>query len=89
MDTLLKLWPIIISLGTVAGSLGAARYALQVIGSRLDALATELKETNRTLVNVGTSVAVQSATLAAHTEQDRIQFETLRSGISQLHGVVP
>lgn len=77
LDTFLRLWPVIVSLLTFAAAAGAGKYALSVLTGRIDTLASLLTDTNKTLTTMGTTVAVQTAQLGAHTEQDRIQFENL------------
>jgi hypothetical protein len=84
MDELLKWWPVITTAaGLVAGG-GAGKYALNVVLKRLDSLDKKFETTNGELNRLSTSVAVQSATLAAHTEQDRIQFHNLDDRLARI-----
>lgn len=84
MDEVLKWWPIIVTVTTLAAGGGAGKYALSIVLRRLDTLDKKFEHMNTELSRLSTSVAVQSATLVAHTEQDRIQFENLRSEMARV-----
>lgn len=84
LDLLLRLWPVVVTLATAAAAVGAGRYALRTITERLDHLGTKLDKTNATLSTMGTTVAVQTAQLNAHTEQDRLRFESLERSLERV-----
>jgi hypothetical protein len=81
-ETFLAWWPVVVAVATIIAAGGAGRYALKIVVARLDTLAVELKETNKQLTSVSTTVAVQAATLVAHTEQDRIQFQNIHAQLT-------
>ena len=84
MEEFLKWWPVIVTTASVVAGGGAGKYALGVVLRRLDALDKKFDSTATELNRLSTSVAVQSATLVAHTEQDRIQFDALRSDMARI-----
>lgn len=83
MDDFLKWWPVLITAAGVVAGGGAGKYALSTVLKRLDALDAKFGATNTELSRLSTSVAVQSATLVAHTEQDRIQFQNLHDLVAR------
>jgi len=84
MDTVLRFWPLLIALVTLAGTAGAGRYALGVVIRRLDALSAKLDDTNKCVAAMSTTVAVQATQLAAHTEQDRLQFHNIEQRLERI-----
>jgi hypothetical protein len=84
LTTLIQLWPIIVSLLTVVGAGGAARYALAVLEKRLDHLDATAVKTHDQVASIALTSAVQAAQLAAHTEQDRQRFEQLHQELERI-----
>ena len=83
LATIIEAWPIIATFGALLIALGAGRAALNTVTAQINDLSRKVDTATTVVTTIATAVAVQNAQLAAHTEQDRIQFLNIERRLEQ------